>query len=72
MNKIIEPKACPFCGQVPEAKVIFKEDLEGSGFEFSTVRCLKGNCPTNPKLGQTMGKGESLEAAIKRWNRRAL
>ena len=60
-------KECPFCGVTPVVTLEMEDD-ERSQFEFSTVMCKSSKCLVNPTVGSTMGKGKSIDAALRRWN----
>lgn len=64
----VMPNACPFCGNIPNYGIIFKEAVLDSSFEFAAVRCITPACQVRPGVGATMEKGWALDAAIRRWN----
>jgi hypothetical protein len=70
-ERLVMPMPCPFCGNEPEAKIIYGELEEYSKSEFAAVQCKAGDCQIRPQVGSTMVKGKALNAAIRRWNIRA-
>jgi hypothetical protein len=72
--KAIQPKECPFCGELP---AVYPIDPSKEGNAWGSVRCENAECPAQPSVddgeavADNRGSAAYKQAAILRWNRRA-
>lgn len=73
MNELIE--RCPFCGAKPK---VYPLNSKKDGNAWGAVTCINADCPAQPsvkdgeEVADERGSDAYKQAAIARWNRRAL
>jgi hypothetical protein len=73
----IEPKSCPFCGELPIVLPAAEDVKSGrEGGAYSLVECQNAECSSRPSVwdGEDVcddrGSEKYKEAAVTRWNKR--
>lgn len=70
----LSPLPCPFCGKAPAIQPLVPSE---EGDAWGRVECVNGRCPVQPscrdgaRQSDMRGPGAYIDAAIRRWNRRA-
>jgi len=74
LKPTLTPLPCPFCGTKPTLHPA-RPELEGNA--WGAVACESRRCPATPRVKDgaavcdERGTGAYIDAAIRRWNRRA-